>query len=125
MPHLESLPPSPRISIADVIGSIQRFDKTSSAGPEGLYPSVLQALVKNNEGEDPIYNFSAELTKIMQQFLDGKLPKESAEHICGTQLTALRKQNGSTRTIACGNIYLRLAALLGMQLVKDDEELHY
>ncbi len=93
VPHIESLPPSPRISISDVLGAIRRFDRTSSAGPDGLYPSILQALVKNSEGEDPIYSFTAELTKFLQCFLDGKLPKESAEHLCGAQLTALRKPN--------------------------------
>ncbi len=36
---------------------------------------VQQALVTNNEGEYPIYNFSAELKQFLQQFLDGKLPK--------------------------------------------------
>ncbi len=109
VPHLESLPPSLRISIPDVIRAIHRFDRTSSAGPDCLYLSVMQTLVKNNEGEDHIF---CGTHKIMQQFLDGKLLKESAEHICGAQLTALRNPNGSIRPNACGIVYRRLAARL-------------
>ncbi len=124
VPHIESLPPAPQISQSDVIGAIRRFDRTSAAGPDGLYPSILQALVKNSEGEDPIYNFTAELTKFLQKFLSGKLPIDSARYLCGAQLTALRKPNGTIRPIACGIVYRRLASRLAMQTLKDDADLH-
>ncbi len=87
MPHSERFLQPPRFSIPDIIGDIQRFDKASSEGPDGLYSSLLQALLKNSEGEDPTYNFYAELIKSIQRFLEGKIPQESAEH---PQQAALR-----------------------------------
>ncbi len=51
--HLESLAPAPRISASDVLKAIYRFDRTSAAGPDGLYPAILQTLLKSSHGETP------------------------------------------------------------------------
>ncbi len=104
--------------------AINRFDRTPAAGPDGLYSSILQTLLKYSEGEDPIYNPSVELTKFIQNFLDGKLPPDAAAHLSGAQITARRKPDESIRPIACGTAYRRLASRLAMQSISSDSELH-
>ncbi len=50
--HIESLAPAPRIK-SSVIWAINRFDRTSAVGPDGVHSSILQTLLKYSEGEDP------------------------------------------------------------------------
>ncbi len=105
-------------------GQLNSFDRTSAAGPDGLYPSILQTLLKYSEGKDPIYNLCVELTKLIQNFLDWKLPPDAAAHLSGAQITALRKPDASIRPIACVIAYRRLASRLVMQSISNDAELH-
>ncbi len=93
-------------------GQSNSFDRTSAAGPDGPYPSILQTLLKYSEGEDPIYILSVELTKFIQNFLDGKFPPDAAALLSGTEITALRKPDASIQPIACGIVYRRLASRL-------------
>ncbi len=79
--YIESLAPATRTKSSDVIRAINRFDRISGAGPDGLYPSILQTLLKYSESEDLIYNLSVELTKFIQIFPVGKLPPDAAAHL--------------------------------------------
>ncbi len=91
--HTESLPPAPRTASYDVTRGIIRFDGTSASRSDGLCPSILQTLQKYSEGEDPVYTLRLKLTKLIQNFLDGKLPPDTAAHFSGAQITALWKPN--------------------------------
>jgi len=96
----------PSAGVGDSVAAIQSFNKHSGAGPSGMRPLHLkEALVPGYSDQVP-----GHLSSVGNLLTHGRAPRDIAPWLCGAQLIALPKKDGSCRSIAVGEVFRRLAA---------------
>src|SRR6218665_3058935 len=95
-----------QISERSIVNAISSFPPGSAAGPDGVTPQHLKDLI--SVGAD--CSLIRQLSELVNLMLEGSLPVEVNEIICGANLIALKKRDGGIRPIAVGYTLRRLAA---------------
>ena len=76
---------------------VLRFPRASAPGPSGLRPSHLQDALRRRGGGLGLVRALASLT---EKWVNGGLPPLHSPHLCGANLTPLKKGDGGVRPVA-------------------------
>ena len=98
--------------------TIMGFCSSSSAGPDGLRPGHLKALLGSASAAAGV-KLATALTNLINLVLEGGVPDEILPIFYGGSLCALTKPNGGVRPIAAGNTLRRLAVKVASEPLVD------
>jgi len=96
----------PSAGVDDIVAAIQSFNKHSGAGPSGMRPFHLKEALVPGYSDQVL----GHLSSVVNLLTRGRAPRDIAPWLCGAQLMALPKKDGSCRPIAVGEVFRRLAA---------------
>ncbi len=108
------MPPPSAVTKEQVAAAVTSFPSGSAAGPDGLRPAHLKALIGQGSfaaGEKLLET----LTKFVNMVLRGEIPDFVTPIFFGASLCALAKKDGGVRPIAVGNTFRRLATKVGLK----------
>ena len=112
--NISTFSPSP----ADIEKVIHSFPVGSAGGLDGLRPQHLKDMIGKCNGEVRVKLLDA-LVDLVSVLLSGNVPESVCPWLYGASLTALKKKDGGTRSIAVGNVLRRLPAKLACQSVQN------
>ena len=98
--------PPLQVSPSAVHAAIQSFSNGSAAGPDGLPPQHLKDLQVGVTDDSLLL---VAVTHLTNQLLEGKTLSYVRVSLFGTNLLAIRNNNGGTRPIAVGYVWRRLS----------------
>ena len=101
--------PSRAFSGSEVLVAALSFKKGSAAGPSGLRPEHLKAILKSTSATVAEKTLVS-LVKLVNTMAAGKVPGTVAPYLCGARLHAAKKRDHTLRPIAVGNLLRRLVA---------------
>ena len=106
---------APAVDALAITAALKSFNKHSGAGPSGLRPFHLrQALVPAHS--DQVVDHLASLVNLLVR---GEAHNDVSPWLCGALLMALPKKDGTSRPIAVGEVFRRLAAKVLCQAYQD------
>jgi len=96
----------PAVEADDIKDAIKSFNKHSGAGPSGLRPFHLRQALAPAYADQVVEH----LTGLVNLLTHGRAHPDVSPWLCGAQLMALPKKDGTSRPIAVGEVLRRLAA---------------
>ena len=101
--------PQMKVTGKQVQDALQSFKHGTASGPDGLKPEhwrVAVGSVKEAKQQKALTT----LTRLVNGMLEGKIPENESQYICGARLHAAVKKEGGIRPIAVGNVHRRLVS---------------
>ncbi len=115
--HYDGVKPPPgSLTVENVKIAIQKFNKMSACGKDGLRAEHLWFITKNVDIE---HNIWSALTDFLNLLYSGSVPQNLAPLFASAPLTPLKKSLGGVRPIAVGEVFRRLVSQLGMKTTYD------
>ena len=99
-----------------IIRSLRSFSGGCCGGIDGLRPAHLLDLVAVSTAEAGLH-LRRSITNLTNKILRGDISDYAVKLLFLSNLTALRKKDGSIRPVAVGNVFRRLAAKVGCYAV--------
>ena len=97
---------APLLDEDSVLKALRSFPKASGGGPSGLKPQHLRDALVPGLRDEVLRNLTAVVALLSQ----GLAPAELRPFLGGASLTALPKEEGGHRPVACGEVFRRLVA---------------